>query len=663
MTHNHLHSNPKQEEHSPLRIDGGLRTQGIVKQRGIESPPLISIVTVCLNASKTIAKCIESVLSQTYPRVEFIIVDGVSNDETLEIIKKYDNSIDYFISEPDDGVYDALNKGVSLANGDYIMLLHAYSCYSKDCLSELVHARNEKQADLVSARLHYVDESGVFKSVSPKQQWDESALFQNPLRLETMLVPAEVYEKFGAFDLNYQAIADDQFVIKLYEAGLTHSLLDKPVMESRCPNAKSAVYFDERRQALKAQFPYVNPTEIEKLVDLDALTKEDVLNVLWRNKIYHKFHASLLVFSKSKWVFGEQFLLENNTVDFQKSHLRIELFAHWTKDQVDSKWLFEPLTSLGLDVGYNEVSNSRTTPTKLVDIITIINRADVLHFHNDYALLDYGNFDLLADKAIVLTLDDASFFDEYHSNDDDVWVAKKEAYARLDNLTVVCSSQRIAEKAKNSKEFSLRNVKVIYNPVQLSSFYPENKMVARIKLGLELNKRYVLLQPGNSIKNSRNFDIATKSLSSLNGYNRNDFQVITVGMLDELEGQFSKHNMDFNLTDDKLRLIYSAADVFAITEPELISTDTVAEVMACGTPIVSFQTESYSEFIVQNKNGYIAPSNNTSFFAEGLALFLTSEINNRMSSSFDAANSIRKRNNPLASSLRYQSLYTNMAFK
>ncbi len=87
--------------------------------------PKITVVTVCFNAAKTLEKTIQSVINQTYNNIEYIIIDGASTDGTLDIIKRYDDSISHWQSEPDKGIYDAMNKGLKSATGDYLIFMGA----------------------------------------------------------------------------------------------------------------------------------------------------------------------------------------------------------------------------------------------------------------------------------------------------------------------------------------------------------------------------------------------------------------------------------------------------------------------------------------------------------------------------------------------------------
>ena len=112
------------EPHPQRRGTGGLRTRGLYRHSTSEQP-VISVITVVYNGEKYLEQTIQSVINQTYPNLEYIIVDGGSDDASLEIIQKYETYIDYWVSEPDEGIYDAMNKGTTLATGSHTLHINA----------------------------------------------------------------------------------------------------------------------------------------------------------------------------------------------------------------------------------------------------------------------------------------------------------------------------------------------------------------------------------------------------------------------------------------------------------------------------------------------------------------------------------------------------------
>jgi glycosyltransferase involved in cell wall biosynthesis len=116
--------------------EGGLRTKGYFK-KNYENKPLISIITVVYNGDKYLEETIKSVINQNYDNIEYIIIDGGSNDKTLDIIKKYENYIDYWVSEKDAGIYDAMNKGIILSFGKGLLFLNAGDYFVGNILSEV----------------------------------------------------------------------------------------------------------------------------------------------------------------------------------------------------------------------------------------------------------------------------------------------------------------------------------------------------------------------------------------------------------------------------------------------------------------------------------------------------------------------------------------------
>lgn len=143
-----------------IRLEGGLRTNGFRKTSKI-GRPLVNIITVVRNDEKYLEETIKSVINQTYDNVEYIIMDGGSTDGTLEIIKKYESYIDYWASENDKGIYDAMNKGMDLASGDFINNLNIGDLLVEIPIDELIYCQLNK-VDVAAFQV-LIDGSYIFK--------------------------------------------------------------------------------------------------------------------------------------------------------------------------------------------------------------------------------------------------------------------------------------------------------------------------------------------------------------------------------------------------------------------------------------------------------------------------------------------------------------------
>ncbi len=183
--------------------------------------PLISIITATYNCEEYIDYCLKSVANQKYTNIEHIVVDGLSTDKTLEIINLHINNISIFKSEKDSGIYDALNKGIRLANGDVIGFLHADDFYvSDDVLAKVSEAFEEDQSLCgVYSDLEYVSKNNINKQV---RKWI-SKPFRKSLLLygwmpghPTLFIKKEWYLKIGCFDTSYHISADYLSILQLF---------------------------------------------------------------------------------------------------------------------------------------------------------------------------------------------------------------------------------------------------------------------------------------------------------------------------------------------------------------------------------------------------------------------------------------------------------------
>ena len=179
----------------------------------------VSIITVCFNSSKTIEETIQSVLSQDYPNIEYLVIDGGSIDGTQTIIQKYQGKIASWVSEPDQGMYAAMNKGISMATGDVIGILNSDDVYvSSRAVSELMYVMSKAKADVVFADLILVDQNNLNKVL----RYYDSGRFQ-PRKFRwgwmpahpTVFVKKKYYDRVGLFALDYQIAADYEMLIRI----------------------------------------------------------------------------------------------------------------------------------------------------------------------------------------------------------------------------------------------------------------------------------------------------------------------------------------------------------------------------------------------------------------------------------------------------------------
>lgn len=179
----------------------------------------VSIITIAYNAEDTIEDTIKSVIAQNYTGLEYVIVDGASKDGTMEIVNRYKDQISIIHSEPDRGIYDAMNKGVGLANGEIIGILNADDIYAdENVVTAIVQKFQETNAEGVYADLVYVNRentdqvtrtwiSGEYKEGKFKKGW----MPPHP----TFFLKKECYDKYGTYTLKLRSAADYELMLRM----------------------------------------------------------------------------------------------------------------------------------------------------------------------------------------------------------------------------------------------------------------------------------------------------------------------------------------------------------------------------------------------------------------------------------------------------------------
>jgi glycosyltransferase involved in cell wall biosynthesis len=198
----------------------------------------ISIITVVYNGREVIKDAIDSVLSQTYQNIEYIIIDGSSNDGTIEVVQRYGDKITKFVSEPDNGLYDAMNKGILLASGDVIGILNSDDYYVDEfCISKVVNEFKTRKINTLFSDLVYVMPDNLEKIV---RYYDSSNFTPSKFAYgwmpahPTFFVKKEVYEKYGMFRTDLKIAADFDLMVRfLYTHKITYHYMKEVLIKMR----------------------------------------------------------------------------------------------------------------------------------------------------------------------------------------------------------------------------------------------------------------------------------------------------------------------------------------------------------------------------------------------------------------------------------------------
>lgn len=177
----------------------------------------VSVITICYNAEKTIAKTIESVLSQDYENLEYIIIDGGSKDRTVDIIKKYDNKKIHWISERDNGISDAFNKGIKMATGDFIGLINADDYLLPHALANLILLCHDN-TDVLYGNTIVNDEENKLKLIKYAGP-SEGLEYSLPFIHQSSLVRKAAYEQYGMYSEKYKICMDYELFARFYQGG------------------------------------------------------------------------------------------------------------------------------------------------------------------------------------------------------------------------------------------------------------------------------------------------------------------------------------------------------------------------------------------------------------------------------------------------------------
>lgn len=195
--------------------------------------PKVTIITVSYNAERTIAQTIESVIRQGYSQLEYILIDGASTDNTLDIAARYRDVIDLLISEPDFGIYHAMNKGVGLASGEIIGILNADDWLEDGAIETVAKTfAHNSSLSVVYGAMHKVEKNGsTIKTVRSRETMSD--LIAAPFNHPATFVRRSVYKALGGFDERYSTAADYDLMIRIKKGGFSYCYIDTPLANFR----------------------------------------------------------------------------------------------------------------------------------------------------------------------------------------------------------------------------------------------------------------------------------------------------------------------------------------------------------------------------------------------------------------------------------------------
>lgn len=237
--------------------------------------PILSIITINRNNAEGLRKTIESVLSQEYitpDQLEYIIIDGASSDDSVKVINeylnnsKYSNKISYWISEPDTGIYNAMNKGIKKAKGSLIGLMHSGDWYLPKAFENLINIHNNSPQKIIYGALKAVH-NGKFESV-----WGQNAeiLPKQMIPHLSTFVPKIIYNKIGLFDETYKIAADYELFLRFYTNKVDFIFIDKIIC---CFNLEGISQNDPKTKIetdlIKKKYGfYEEPTKKQKIKNI-----------------------------------------------------------------------------------------------------------------------------------------------------------------------------------------------------------------------------------------------------------------------------------------------------------------------------------------------------------------------------------------------------------
>jgi len=261
----------------------------------------ISIITVCYNSALTIERTIKSVIGQNYNDLEYIIIDGGSTDGTQDIIRRYEGFISYWVSEDDQGIFDAMNKGIERATGEIIAFLNSDDWYQENILEEVSERFEQDMVQIVCGDIYGHRKEGVIRLHVELDELEELIWFKMGCFHPAMFVRRALFSQYGKFDIQYRIAGDYDWFLRVYNHHVKIAVIDK-VLTNFCFGGIST-----REEMLLKTIEEQEKVTVTALENSKELTKEMKEKIKCEVKQYH---SDMKYFYKMKRII-ESGLLKN----------------------------------------------------------------------------------------------------------------------------------------------------------------------------------------------------------------------------------------------------------------------------------------------------------------------------------------------------------------
>lgn len=260
----------------------------------------LSIITVNLNNKSGLQKTIDSVVSQTFKDFEWIVIDGGSTDGSKELIERFSDHLAYWVSEPDKGIYNAMNKGIKVAKGEYVNFMNSGDCFAKDSVLEEVFG-NPHSADVLYGYMTRDTIDGEYVNLplmKKKLTWMD--FYYDGLPHQSSFIKKQLFERYGYYDENLKAVSDWTFFVKVFVyQSATYEFLPIKISVYLSGGVSDKVGLQEKEMEKKRLFPVAVVDDIPKIVLYNKLEE-------------HPFTRSILLVLKKSVNFQKKWRKRNN---------------------------------------------------------------------------------------------------------------------------------------------------------------------------------------------------------------------------------------------------------------------------------------------------------------------------------------------------------------